>query len=458
MSIRSPLLIAPLAAWLAGCTTEPNATPKPEPPAAPSRVASAPTNASPTQGAARTNAPATLPAKLDPPPPQSDIDALARAHNALGADLYGKLRGDADNFVISPASIGFALGMTYLGARGETAAQMKKAMHVTLAPAALEKAHAQVLYGWLTAPGENVELRVANRLFVERTLKLEAPFAKATGDGFGAPIESLDFAGAPQPSRTRINDWVKDQTRERIMDLIPTEGVTPDTRLVLTNAIYFKARWLSTFAEHATQLKPFHADGSRKIDVPTMMQVGHFPYRDEGDVQVLELGYDGGRFAMSIVLPKKKDGLARVEAALTADQIATWVQGKTSYKRVRIELPKFKVAPASEPLRLGPALGELGMPLAFDRERADFTGIHAHTKPEDRLLIAHVFHKAFIEVDEKGTEAAAATAVSMARAGAAPPKEDEPIPFVADHPFLFVLRDVHSGLVMFVGRIGEPKI
>jgi serpin B len=397
----------------------------------------------------------TLPAELDAPPPASDIQALARSHNALGTDLWGAI-AQKGNLAISPASIGLALGMTSLGARGETAAQMNKTMHVTLEPAAYQKANASVLRAWLTSGTGELELRVANRIFVEKTLKVEEPFLKATRDGFGAPAEPLDFAKSAQPSRKHINDWVAKQTKDKIEDLLPPDGVSADTRMVLTNALYFKGQWSSPFNENATSPKPFYADGARKITVPTMARLGRYPYRRAGDVEVVDLGYAGGRFAMSVVLPLKRDGLAAVEKTLSAATIARWTLRDTPAAEVRVELPKFKIEAPDPAISLGAALQKLGMTLAFDRQKADFTGIHQFQTPADRLLISQVFHKAFVEVNEKGTEAAAATAVSMARAGAAP-SADEPKAFIVDHPFLFLLHDRDSGVVLFLGRVTEPK-
>jgi serine protease inhibitor len=456
-----PLVAA--AALSAGCA---DATPRPAPETAkPTATISAPrptATAVSTATAAPSAGEPTLPAKLPAPPPATDVEALATAQNALGVDLYRALGAkNPGNFTISPASIAFALGMTSLGARADTAAEMKKAMHLTLAPAALEKAFQGVLYEWQTAGPRpdaardegSLELRVANRIFTEKTLKVEEPFMKSTREGFGAPAELVDFAGAPQPSRVHINDWVKGQTHQRIVDLIPEEGVTGDTRMVLVNALYFKATWVEQFEAFATQSKPFFVDGTKEAKVPTMHRVDHLLYKDAGDVQVLELPFFTARFAMDVILPKKRDGLAAAEGKL--GEIESWLGGLES-QRVSVALPKFKVEPG-EPLRLKDALVALGMPLAFDREKADFTGIHVFKRPEDRLLIANVFHKAFVAVDEKGAEAAAATAVSMARAGGMPPKEADPIPFVVDHPFLFVLRDTKTGIVMFIGRVTEPK-
>jgi serpin B len=448
-------------ASLAGCAD--SAPPKPVPETARPTATAAPTGTVTAAPTAAPTAEGALPAKLPAPPPKSDVEALAKAQNGLGLDLYKKLGAEnKGNFTISPASIAFALGMTSLGARADTAAEMKKVMRTTLAPAAFEKAFQSVLYDWQTAgPRDDaardegsLELRVANRLFVEKTLKVEEPFLKSTREAFGAPAELVDFAGAPQPSRVHINAWVKQQTRDRIVDLIPADGVSPDTRMVLTNAIYFKATWVEQFIEAGTQSKPFFADGTREVKVPTMRRTGFYLHRDAGDVDVCELPFFQGRFALDLLLPKKRDGLAAFEAKLDADTLHEALAGLES-RRVDVHLPRFKIEPG-DPLRLKDSLVALGMPLAFDPTKADFTGIHVFQKPEDRLYISAVFHKAFIDVNEKGAEAAAATAVSMARAGAAPPR-DEPVPFVVDHPFLFVLRDVQTNIVLFVGRVTEPK-
>ncbi len=443
------LRLAPwLWLWLCGC--DPQATPPPAPASSPEPAPSAPA----AEPSATATSEALRPAPLDTPAPEADLQALAGSMNALGCDLWRALdvKGNA---AMSPTSIGLALGMTWLGAKGDTAAQMKQTMHVALPPDAFERAQATLLSGWLDQR-EGVTLAIANRLFVHDALKVEAPFLKATRDGFGAPVELLDFAGAPDPSRKHINAWVEEQTRERIRDLLPPDAVTGDTRLVLTNALYFKGAWSQPFEPDQTRPKTFYADGTRSIQVPTMTHVAHYAHRALSDVDVLDLGYAGQRFAMSIVLPKARDGLAAVEEKLSADTIAAWTAGDASHARARVELPRFEIAPPADALRLKDALVKLGMPLAFDRDKADFTAIHIHRSPEDRLLISNVFHKAFVQVNEKGTEAAAATAVSMMRAGGMPPK-DEPIPFVVDHPFLFLIRDTQTNVVLFIGRVTEPK-
>jgi serpin B len=387
------------------------------------------------------------------PASEADIAALVSSYNALGIDLWKTIDGDT-NLAISPASIGLALGMTYLGARGETAAQMKQTMHITLESPAFTAANASLLHTWLSPQPDGPELRIANRLFVEKTLTVEPAFFEVTRDGFGAPAELLDFIRNPAGSREHINGWVAGQTKDRIKDLLPADGVTPDTRLVLTNAMYFKGAWASPFEPSATRPRPFYAGGTRKIDVPTMSRVGSYRHRSLADVEVVDLAYEGAPLAMSIVLPRSRDGLAAVEKTLSVETLASWTDQNAGYTQLRVELPRFEIEAPADPLRLAKALIQLGMPLAFDDEQADFTGIHVFKSPADRLLISNVFHKAFVEVDEKGTEAAAATAVSMTRAGGAP---QEPALFVVDRPFLFVLHDTRSGAVLFMGRVTEPK-
>jgi serpin B len=302
-----------------------------------------------------------------------------------------------------------------------------------------------------TAQRPQVTLRVANRLFAEKSYALEAPYV-ARMSALGAPTEPVDFRRAPGAARVHINSWVAQQTADRIKDLLPAGAINDQTRLALVNAIYLLADWAEPFRKEATRPRPFHAPGKAPREVPTMGQVAHFKYGEAPGVQLLEMPYVGGDIAMTFVLPTEREGLGAIEGRLDAAQLAAWV-GAMKGERVSVALPKFTVDP-SQPLKLSDELTRLGMPLAFDTGRADFTGIAAPPDPADRLVISEVFHKAFVKVDEKGTEAAAATAVVMMRAGSAamqPPKQ-----FVADHPFLFFIRDTRSGLVLFMGRVVDP--
>jgi serpin B len=414
-----------------------------------------PASASPTAAAdsATPPGPTTAPAPVAPPA-AGELGALARSNNALAFDLYGKARTAPGNLALSPISISTALTMTWAGAKGETAAQMKKVLH-----AEGEADKAMDISGKLIASfagaDSKVTLRVANRLFGEKTYTFDQGYLDRTRAAFGAPLEALDFTHATDPSRVHINQWVATQTQDRIKDLIPVKGLDDQTRLVLVNAIYFLGDWMSPFEQNRTKPAAFHATATDTKDVPTMNQVEHFRFAAVDGVKLLEMPYQGGEVAMTLVLPDAPGGIDAVEKQLTSELWTKWV-GALQSDRVIVALPKFEINPAAS-LSLGDTLQALGMPLAFDRARADFTGIANPPNPADRLFIAKVFHKAFVKVDEKGTEAAAATAVVMARAGAAAPSKP-PAEFKADHPFLFVLRQVKSGAILFMGRVSDPGV
>ncbi len=385
------------------------------------------------------------------PPTPDQSSTFATANNAFATDLYQKVRGTSGNLVFSPASIELALAMTWAGARGETADQMKRVLRIDVEPDALHEAAGRILAS-LNAPRTEYELHVANRLYGERSAQFEQPFLDLLRDRYTAPLDPTNFAGAPDAERTRINAWVESQTANRIRDLLPEQSVTSETRLVIVNAVYFLGKWLHPFGDLTTEDGFFYAPGSR-IVVPTMHQVEEHLYAEVGDVQVLEMPYEGGEIAMTIALPRTRDGLGAVERSLDAATLARWT-GALAARDVEVRVPRFRIADAS--LRLGQLLSEMGMPLAFDRERADFSGIAPPTTPEMRISISEVFHKAFVEVDEHGTEAAAATAVVAVGGGPPPSNPPPPVQFRADHPFLFLIRDVRSGTVLFLGRMEHP--
>jgi serpin B len=374
-------------------------------------------------------------------------DALAKSNNAFAFDLYAKLRGKAGNLAFSPFSIDAALTMTWMGAKGKTAEEMQKVLH-----ASTDAATALAAIGKLTAawgdPKNPVTLRVANRLFGEKSAKFE----KAFTDGSVAPLEPVDFKGAAEAARAHINDWVAKQTNDRIKDLLPPKSLNPMTRLVLVNAVYFLADWTLPFKKEATTQAPFFVDGTKSRNVDTMHAVEYVAYAEADGAKVIELTYKGNTASMVFVLPDAKDGLGALEKKLSPEVYGRWLQALQS-TRVAISLPKFTIDSA-DPISLADDLGKMGMPTAFTRGKADFTAISNPPTPDEALFIAQVFHKAFVKVDEKGTEAAAATAVVMEGAGAAPSKPKE---FNADHPFLFVLRDRGTGAILFMGRVDAPS-
>lgn len=403
------------------------------------------------------NLPAGVAAVNDKPaPPASPVSGtvakLARSSNAFGFDLYQRLRQRPGNLVISPASVTTALAMTWGGARGETAAEMRKVLHLE-GTADEVMATSGELSRSLQDPSRPIVFRIANQLFAEKTYELVPAYVEKARAAFGAPVEGLDFKQAPERARARVNEWVEGKTEQRIKDLIPPGAVVPDTRLVLVNAIYFLGDWAQPFERASTRPAPFHLTASETKDVPTMNRTGAFRTGRKDGVTALEIPYKGGELSMMLLVPDEIEGVAAVEGALDARKLDTLISAM-QLDRVWVSLPKFEVSPG-ESLSLGDNLKALGMPLAFDRQRADFTGIANPPDADDRLVIAKVFHKGFVRVDEKGTEAAAATGVMGVRAGGM--AEKPPRQLKIDRPFLFLIRDNASGIVLFLGRVSDPS-
>jgi serpin B len=396
-----------------------------------------------------TQAPTPMPA---PAPSSAAVVApLAAASNQLGLDLWSRVRKAPGNLALSPASISLALAMTWGGARGETAAEMQRVMRLDVDAEAAMAGWGQ-LAASLQGPARTLELRIANRLFGEQSYRFEAAYLDRTKAAFGAPLEPLDFKRAPEPARAHINRWVADRTAQRIKDLLPPRSIVPDTRLVLVNAIYFLADWEAPFEPQATTVQPFTIAPGKTVPAKLMRRRGSYRLAKAGGAAVLELPYRGGDAAMLVVLPDRVDGLAALEASLDAGKLAAWTAALAD-EQVDLWLPRFQIDPPAA-MALKAPLEALGMARAFDRRRADFTGIASPPSPEDRLFIGAVFHKAFVKVDEEGTEAAAATAVVMPRKAGMPPPAIE---LKVDHPFLFFIVDRASGLVLFMGRVAEPE-
>jgi serpin B len=334
--------------------------------------------------------------------------------------------------------------MTVAGARGETAAQMIRALDFNpdqellhLAFAALEARLAEV--GQRGA----VQLRVANRLWPQEGHEFREAFLALVQRCYGAPVTPVDFRNA-EAARQTINAWVEERTERKIQELIPLRILDPLTRLVLVNAIYFKGNWASPFEKNLTHPAPFWVTPGEQAQVQMMTQAHELGYAEFDGLQVLELPYAGEDASMIVLLPRERDGLAALEAALTVQNLDQWTSGLTQ-DRVEVFLPAFEVTFA---VRLDAALQSLGMVDAFSGARADFSGMDGSRG----LFIGAVLHKAFVAVNEEGTEAAAATAVVMGRGMLMPP----PV-FRADHPFLFLIREKRTGSVLFLGRVVEPE-
>jgi len=392
---------------------------------------------------ARVAAPNVLPA---------DLKELTAGNRAFGLELYQSLHAAPGNLFLSPHSISAALAMTYAGARGQTAAEMAKALHFTLPAERLHPAFNGLdielagRAGAASGPARDpVRLYIVNRLWAQAGFAFSPAFLDEVGENYGAGVSLLDFAAATEESRQAINEWVSQATEHKIKELLQRGIVGPDTRLVLTNAVYFKAPWELPFAKELTKLLPFHPLAGAPFDVPMMQQQQHFLYGKDDGFQAIQLGYGDGELAMLVVVPDAGQ-LGRIESSLSADRLAAMIRG-LQHEQVRLALPKFTFASSFE---LKAALIAQGMTTAFG-ERADFSGM---TGKRD-LAIDKVVHKAFVLVDEAGTEAAAATAVLMGPTGAAPSRK--PVVLTIDRPFLFFIRDVQTDTVLFVGRVVNPK-
>ena len=395
--------------------------------------------------------PVVTPPKPTPTTPSEPIStALAKASNAFAFELWGAAGKQAGNLAMSPASIEIALAMTWAGAGTKTADEMRHVLHLDGDVEAVSAGFGK-LQASLQDPRRPLKLRIANRLFGEQSFKFEQPYLDRTRTAFGAPLEPVDFHDNFEAGRVHINRWVEDQTEQRIKDLLPPRSLTKDTTLVLVNAIYFLADWQTPFEPRATFDAPF-TTASGKKPVPTMHARNVLRLAKRDGVKFLELPYQGNDIAMWIALPDKLDGLADVEKALSATNLDAWKTALTS-QEVDVSLPRFKIDPA-EAVRLKDHLIALGMVDAFQDTAADFKAIGVPPDAGKRIYISEVFHKAFVKVDEKGTEAAAATAV-VAPTGAGMPRPAEP--FNADHPFLFFIVDKPSGMILFMGRVADPS-
>ncbi len=402
--------------------------------------------------------------------PAFAADPATTAINELGLDLHKRLAAaKADgNLCLSPYSIQYALAMTYAGADGKTREEMAKVLHYPAADGihealpALGKALAAMTtrtienakkakeYGGSAEP---IVITQANRLFGQGGYAFHVQFLNLLANAYRAPLEPMDFSKSAAATK-HINGWVEKETRTRIKDLIADGQINAETRLVLVNAIYLKAPWAEKFQEGNTKPKPFHIAGGAAKDVPTMLSKDDFGYAKQEGYSAVTVPYYGGELHFLVIVPDAVDGLAEVEKKLTADALAACA--KMPRKDVILHLPKFKIEGAS--VSLGSELQGLGMKTAFDAPKgsADFSRM-ALRKPNDYLFISEVVHKTFIAVDEKGTEAAAATAVLMAAGSAAPAEKPKPIEVKVDRPFLFAIQHRDSGACLFLGRVSDPR-
>ena len=374
----------------------------------------------------------------------ADRDTAVGGNTGFAFDLYKQLaaKGPEDNIFFSPFSISTALAMTYAGARGNTEKQMAQALHCSLDQKRLHPA-LSVLLSRLKGD-KDYELAIANRLWGQKDYKFLPDFLKIAQTYYQGGFDQLDFAGNTESSRKTINEWVERKTKQKITELLIKGDMTSMTRLVLTNAIYFKGTWVTKFDPGQTRDAPFLLHDDKASPVPMMSQKGRFNYLENGTFQLVELPYAGNRLSMVILLPKRSVDLANVERMLSPENLRQW-RSSMAEEEVALFLPKFKTTMR---FVLNEELMNLGMKDAFNEMKADFSGMIGRPG----LYISLVAHKAFVDVNEEGTEAAAAAAVVMALKSV--PRETI---FRADHPFIFAILDKESGSVLFFGRLMNPR-
>lgn len=383
------------------------------------------------------------------------MNALAgfvRDNNEFAIAIYETLRKQPGNLFFSPFSIRTALAMTEAGARSDTAAQIRRALRIS--PEASPDGFTEFLERLNATSPDTYEMAVANSLWAQEGAGLKPDYVELIARQYGGIVTLADFRHAAEVARGMINRWVEDKTRNKIRDLVPPGGLTADTRLVLVNAIYFKGKWILQFDEERTHEQPFHLEGGDSVQARLMYQKDDIRYAHEDDVQIVELPYQGDEISMLVFLPDRKDGLADLEQKLSASFVHHCAS-QVSSRKVILFLPRFKITWGT--LDLTEQLTALGMQIPFTRA-ADFSGINGQMPPsEEALFFSAVFHKAFVEVNEEGTEAAAATAVAMMAMSTPFLRKPPPIPvFRADHPFLIAIRDRRSGAILFLGRIVDP--
>lgn len=378
--------------------------------------------------------------------PSVDINAVVRGNNAFALDLYKQLRHQEGNFVFSPYSISVGLAMTYAGAEGQTATEISQVLRFPQQPESLHSALATLSAELNTSEEQGFQLMMANRLWGQKGFSFLNTFREITQNYYGAELEELDFVKYAPQARQTINQWVEQQTQNKVRNLIAANNLDSLTRLVLTNAIYFKGTWVNKFQVDQTEENRFSVTPDVQVDVPMMYQLNdrwELRSLELDNLQGLELPYVGNKIAMVILLPKQVDGLAAIEQQLTTDNLQNWLGSLSKGEgNLEIWLPKFK---CDSKFDFEQVFSEMGMASAFDQASANFSGLNG----KKDLFLENVIHKTVVEVDEFGSEVAAATAIPGGTRG-------RTTTFRADHPFIFMILDKNSGSILFLGRVVNP--
>ena len=383
-------------------------------------------------------------------PKLEDINNVVEANNQFALDFYSQLKDkEGGNVFFSPYSISSALAMTYEGAKGETAQEIRSVFYFPEADD-LRRTEYATIFNEINKKDKKYKLHIANALWAQKDYPFLDEYFKIVDEYYKGKVTNLDFKKNSESARVTINNWVEDQTSDKIKNLIPSGVIDTLTRLVLTNAIYFKGEWIKQFNKNNTRDQDFKISKSNVIKVPIMQRADDkavFNYTENNKLQILEMPYSGEELSMLIFLPKD-DNLKALENSLSVKKLSKWKQDLKE-QRVDIFIPKFKF---ETKYFMADALREMGMPTAFS-DSADFSGM---TGKQD-LKISDVIHQAFIEVNEEGTEAAAATIGLMHTTGSGPEKEPKIPVFRADHPFIFLIQEKATGNILFLGRVVDPR-
>lgn len=379
------------------------------------------------------------------------------SNNQFAFDFYKEIvKSENSNVFYSPYSISSALAMVYAGAKGDTASEIKSVFHYPSVEAL--KNNFAAIYNDINTKNDNYELKTGNALWVENTFPIIPGYVDTISDYYGGKISNLDFKNKTEESRLTINGYISEQTNNKINDLLSSGSVSNLTRLILTNAVYFKGDWAKEFNPEMTIEDIFNVSDTQTVTTDMMRTFDNddFNYVDTGNAQILELPYKGDKLSMLIILPKVD--LDSINSLLTADSLKSNISKMTKPDIKSIVIPKFKF---DTKYTLNKILGSLGMLTAFNPQDADFTGIVSkdyQTKNDTNLYISSVIHQAFVEIDEQGTEAAAATAVIMDNTASVAEEPEDEINFIADHPFVFMIQDNESGNILFLGKVANPKV
>lgn len=380
--------------------------------------------------------------------------SVTKYNTEFAFDLYKNLneKDKEKNVFLSPYSISTAMAMTYSGANGETAKELAKGMHFNSDVKKSDEEFKWLIDAINSLNNSDVKISVANRLFGDKRFKFNLSYLEGINNNYGAPLEKVDYINDLEGSRKKINTWVEDKTNNKIKELIKKSVLDDSTKLVLVNAIYFYGDWAKQFDSTRTRKSDFYLNNDTKIQNKLMWQKDYFQFMSADDFQAIRMPYKGNTLYMEVYLPNKKDGIKDFEKLLTSENHEKWNKDFKS-EEVIVTFPKYKM---TCDFSLGEIFEEkMGMKTAFS-DAADFYGMVE--KKEKGLKISKVIHKAFIDVSEKGTEAAAATAVMMIKTTSSAHREPNPYKiFTADHPFFFMIKDKATGSILFMGKVMDPS-